>query len=361
MKKHLKISLIFVLLVILSSCQKKPEVHKETFYGTFDTSIDYLSYAKSERDYKEEISLVKSEYQRLNDLYDNFNNHDGIVNVKSLNDMAGKGPVKVEDDLFNIIKFSKDNYEKTNGKLNIAMGNLIAVWTDARTYNTGGGDITGKMIDEKDMIIPNDKQLEEASKHMNIDDIVLDEANRTVEIKDPMLKIDLGAIGKGYATEIIANKLEEKGVKHASINAGGNVRNIGTPGDGRDKWGIGIQNPELGDSDFLEVFYIGESSVVTSGDYQRYFEKDGIRYHHIIDPDTHKPGGEFNSVTIVTKDSGLADYLSTSLFLSSKEEAEEILKNYEGVEVLWYSKEKGKTSTDGLRQYMKSEEDKSSK
>lgn len=357
MKKRLNILVIVGLIIVmtLSACQKKLELYRDTFYETFDTSIDYLSYKESKEAFSKEFSMVQKEFERLHKLYDNFRNYDGITNVKTINDNAGKGPVKVEKDLFDVIKFSKDNYDKTNGKMNIAMGNVIKLWNDARIHNTNGGKIVGDSIAEKDKILPSKAQLDEVRKHMDINDVIIDEKNLTVELKDPQMTIDLGAIGKGYATELVAKKLEENGTKHASINAGGNVRAIGTPGDGRKTWGFGIQNPDLGSSENLEELFIGETSLVTSGDYQRYFEKDGKKYHHIIDPNTLYPGGEFSSVSIVTKDSGVADLLSTVIFLSSKEEAKSILENYKDVGVIWYSKDGVKTSTDNIKEFMKSE------
>lgn len=358
MKKIIKISTLLIFVLILSSCAKKLKAYDNMFYETFDTSIRYLSYTASEKDFEKEYKLVQEEFTRLNKLYDNFNSYDGVINVKSINDKAGKGPIKVEEDLFNLIKFSLENYEKTDGKLNIAMGRVIKLWTDARNHNMEQSldlEDNHKEISEDKKIIPSDKQLKEAANHMDIKNVILDEDNKTVELKDPKMLLDFGAVAKGYATELVAKKLEGLGVKHASINAGGNVRTIGTPGDGRDKWGIGIQNPDIKKQDNLEVLFIGETSVVTSGDYQRYFTKGGAKYHHIIDPKTLKPNGQFNSITIVTKDSGLADYLSTVIFLSSKEEAEKIIKNYEDVKVLWYSNKEGKSFTKDLAKFMKSQ------
>ena len=358
MKKKINILLLLIFGLLLSSCSKKLEAHDDMFYETFDTSIRYLSYTSSKEQFEKEYKIVHDEFTRLNKLYDNFNTYKGITNVKSINENAGKGPIKVDDDLFNLIKFSIDNYEKTSGKLNIAMGRVIKLWTDARNHNMEQSlnlDDSHSEIDEDEKVIPTEKELQEAGKHMNIKDIVLDEKKKTIELKDPEMLLDLGAVAKGYATELVAKKLEEEGVNHASINAGGNVRTIGTPGDGRDKWGIGIQNPDIKSENNLEVLFIKETSVVTSGDYQRYFTKDGKKYHHIIDPETLKPEGDFNSVTIVTKDSGIADYLSTVIFLSSKEEADKILKNYKDTNVLWYSEKDGKSVTKDLKKFMKSE------
>lgn len=379
MKKILKAFILCLALVFLAACSqegmgeegktikeseknnKDLQKYDYSFYQTFDTSITYIAYKSNKTEFDEESRFVEEEFTRLHKLYDNFHSYEDLVSVKEVNDMAGKGPVKVDKDLFNLVKFSIDNYEKTLGKVNIAMGRTIKLWTDARNENqdSGSSEVEMPENDDKDIVLPSPEAIKDSGEHMDIKDIVLDEKNQTIEIKDPDMLIDLGAVGKGYATEIVAQKLIDRGVKYATINAGGNVRSIGTPGDGRTKWGVGIQNPEAKSKDFLEVLFTGPVSVVTSGDYQRYFEKDGVRYHHIIDPKTLYPGGDYNSVSILTENSGLADYLSTAMFLSTKEEAEEILENYPEVGVLWYSKKEGKSSNEYMKQFMKSENAKS--
>lgn len=364
--KKIKATLILLFTVLLiSGCSKPLTAYEQTFYQTFDTAIRYLSYTESEADFQEEYNLVKSEMERLHKLYDNFNSYEDIENVMSLNQKAGQGPIKVEEDLYNVIKFSVDNYEKTNKRVNIAMGRLVKLWNDARLHNvvsTIEVDQVHSEIPEDERILPSQEAIAQASQHSNMEDIILDEDAMTVELKDPEMLLDLGSVAKGYATELVAQKLIDRGVKHASINAGGNVRMIGTPGDGREKWGLAIQNPDFTSSDFLEVLFIADGSVVTSGDYQRYFEKDGTRYHHIIDPDTHYPGGDYSSVSIVTENSGLADYLSTVMFLSTKDEAYEILDRFEEeIGVLWYSETTALESTDNIKQYMRSEGAKSDK
>lgn len=351
MKKIRNTLFVLLTLVFVTSCSQKEdlEAHKKTFYGTFDTKILYLSYTDSEDKFDEEFAFVEEEFTRLHKLYDRYNDYEGVNNLKTINDQAGKEAVKVDDDLYNVIKFSLDNFEKTDGKVNIAMGSVLRLWHDVRMQNEGA--------EEKDIVLPKEEDLLEASKHMDIEKVILDDKEKTVYLDDEKMSIDLGAVAKGYAAEMVAQRLEEKGVKHASINAGGNVRTIGSPGDGRKNWGIAIEHPLMGEADdFLDVLFIGETAVVTSGDYQRYFTKDGVNYHHIVDPVSLKPETIYNSVSIITKDSGLADYLSTALFLSTKEEAEKILENYkdDDVEVLWYSHEEGESSTKGLEEHMRS-------
>lgn len=339
MKK--KLLIILALLTFLVGCGKKQkEKYSKMFYDTFDTQIQYLEYAESEEKFNENFKFVQSEFTRLHKLYDNYRNYDSLNNVKTINDNASKEPVKVDKDLFDLIKFSKDNYENTLGKVNIAMGSVLKIWHDVRENNEG--------LDESKTIIPTQKELDEANKHTDINAISLNEKDMTVYISDPKVSIDLGATAKGYAVELIAKKLEEKKIDNASINAGGNVRTIGKKADGK-PWRIALQNPDLSSDEYLDVVDLkGSMSVVTSGDYQRYFMHKGKRYHHLIDPKTLQPTLIYRSVSIITEDSGLADLLSTALYLSDQDEAKQILEKYkEKIDVLWAT-DTEKWNTKGL-------------
>ena len=169
----------------------------------------------------------------------------------------------------------------------------------------------------------------------DINSIVIDEENSTVFISDPMVRLDVGAIAKGYAVEMVAKALEQKGVTGYILNVGGNVRSIGTKGNG-DKWIAGIQNPnKASEVKYLEYLAISGESVVTSGSYQRYYTVEGKDYHHIIDPETLMPSDKFVSVSIVCRDSGLGDALSTALFCMSYEDGLALVESLEGVEAHW--------------------------
>lgn len=339
MKK--KFLIILALVLFLVGCgQKTKEKYSKMFYDTFDTQIQYLEYAESEDKFNENFKFVKEEFTRLHKLYDNYKNYEGINNVKTINDNAGKDPVKVDKDLFDLIKFSKENYEKTLGKVNIAMGSVLRIWHDVRENNEG--------VEESKTIIPTQKELEEANKYTDINAIELNEKDMSVFIKDPEVSIDLGATAKGYAVELISKKLEDKKIESASINAGGNVKTIGKKPDGK-PWKIALQNPDLESTEYLDILDLdGTMSVVTSGDYQRFFMHKGKRYHHLIDPKTLQPALIYRSVSIVTEDSGLADLLSTALYLSDQDEAKKILENYkEKINVLWAT-DTEKWNTEGL-------------
>ena len=170
---------------------------------------------------------------------------------------------------------------------------------------------------------------------MNIDDIVIDKENNTIFFKDPGLKVDVGAIGKGYATEMVARKLEEMGVDNYTLSIGGNIRTIGGKADGS-KWVAGITNPDrTSEEPFLLKVQFESLALVTSGSYQRYFYYDNVKYHHIIDPETLYPKDTFTSVSILTPDSGLADAVSTACFNLTLEEGMALIESLENTEAMW--------------------------
>ncbi|HHX07356.1 MAG TPA: FAD:protein FMN transferase, partial [Erysipelothrix sp.] len=162
------------------------------------------------------------------------------------------------------------------------------------------------------------------------ENIVIDATNSTIEITNPCTKLDLGGIAKGYAAEQVAQYLENKGTQYAIVNPGGNIRTINTRADGN-PWNIAIQKPTfLQDDGNIDVLSIPESmSMVTSGDYQRAYEnEDGLRLHHLIDPDTLMPIHYFRSVTVITKNSMVADFFSTQLFLIPYQQGVELIHQY---------------------------------
>ena len=209
----------------------------------------------------------------------------------------------------------------------LTAGRLLTLWHDART---------AAEADPAAAYLPDKAALEEAAAHRNIDDLILDEEAGTVYYADPELQLDVGSIGKGYAVEQVARAAEARGLTSALISVGGNLRAIGHKPDGR-AWTGGVENP-WGGQDILAALELPEgASLVTSGDYQRYFELDGVRYHHLIDPETRYPAAYFDSVTVLCSDSGLADGLSTGLFCMSLADGQSLVERLDGVEALWAS------------------------
>lgn len=317
-----------------------------TYFDTFDTIISFTAYARTQEEFDTAAALLHDRYQYMHRLYDNYNAYDGVNNLYTLNKTAALAPIKVDPLLFDLLKLCKEQQPRLREQVNVAMGSVLRIWHD---YREAG------LNDPENAQLPPMEALIAASAHTNYDDVILDEQASTVYYADPELKLDLGAVAKGYATEIVAQELFASGFNAFIISAGGNVRAGDPPMDGRKGWGVGIQNPDLAHaSDLTDVLYLADTSVVTSGNYQRYYFVDGKLYHHLIDPDTLMPADHFPSVSVVTQNSGLADLLSTALYLMPYEEGRAFVETLEGVDALWIFEDGSFEMTDGLKPYAKS-------
>ena len=193
-------------------------------------------------------------------------------------------------------------------------------------------DLEGCIALQPDLVILPLK-LKEAAAHTDLNCVVLNEAESTVYITDPGLQLDVGAVAKGWSVQ----RVSETAPAGLLISVGGNVSATGPKDDAGTPWVVGVQNPDGGES-FLHTLYLTKGSVVTSGDYQRAYRVDGKLYHHIIDPQTLYPSEYWRSVTVVSSDSGLADALSTALFLLPLEEGQKLLEPL-GVQAMWVDRE----------------------
>lgn len=360
MKKIISVIMCIVLTAgVFSGCSvaKTEEKYSGFMIDSFDTLISVISFQPSQEKFDELMEFAESEYKRLNNLYDIYNTYPDLNNAKTINDNAGIAPVKVSEDLFNLIKFSIDWYYKTDGKVNIAMGSVLKIWHDIRE-KAEAASISGEDL-EQIITLPSMEELEAANEHCLIENIVLDEENMTVYITDPKTQIDLGAIAKGYATELICDKLSEK-YDNFAISAGGNVKVHGAPKDERTRWAIGIQDPKV-DENFkmsggnIDLAYLaGDLSLVCSGGYQRFFVYDGERYHHLIDPETLYPANYYLGVTVLCEDSGMADALSTAIFMMESDEALEFINSIENTECILVLNDGTQLKTDGFDKYLES-------
>lgn len=354
MKKIIPIILIGILLIgVLAGCEKKPEYTKysDNFFDVFDTVTQIVGFTKTEEEFDEYVEQIHNRLLELHQLYDKYNTYEGVNNVKTINDNAGVQPIKVEKELLDLILFSKEKYEIIGTETNIAMGAVLRIWSE---YRAEAQD------DPDNAKIPPMEDLVDASEHTDINKIIVDIENSTVYLEDPRMSLDVGAVAKGFATELVAKEIEAAGFKSGIISAGGNIRTIGKPLDDiRERWGIGIQNPDgfisNSESDVLETVFINNGSVVTSGDYQRYYMVGDKVIHHLIDPKTLMPGDYYRAVSIVTPDSGMADFLSTVIFLLPYEESKALVESMDGVDALWVFKDGTIESTDGMKQIMKSQ------
>jgi len=188
----------------------------------------------------------------------------------------------------------------------------------------------------------------EARLHTGFDKLELDPEKNTVRFLDPLLRLDVGAVAKGYAVQQVCNTMPDGML----VSVGGNVVATGPKADTGDKWTVGVQDP-LGEANqYINKLILDSGAVVSSGDYQRRFTWNGKTWHHIIDPETLLPAELWHGVTVVCSDSGIADGLSTALFLSSLEEGKNLLREY-GAEAVWVALDGTVYYSDGYNKYVK--------
>lgn len=316
----LLIVLISILLTGCASSSPQPErvSYTATYLTLFDTLTTIKGFAESEAEFQAMVQKIHDELEEYHQLFDIYNDYD-IPNLKTVNDSAGVAPVEVDERIIALLLDCKAYYELTNHKVNAAMGSILSLWHDARTHGIN---------DPVNAALPDTNALLLAAEHMDFNCIVINEADSTVFITDPDVSLDVGAVAKGWATQRVA----ENAPSGLLISVGGNVCATGPKDESGTPWVVGIQNPDS--SDYLHTIYLTKGSVVTSGDYQRAYTVDGKSYHHIIDPETLYPSACWRSVTIVCEDSGLADALSTALFVLPQEEGQALLDQC-GAMALW--------------------------
>ncbi len=299
---------LLLILLLLTGCNNN-------YYSTnlfyMDTVINIKIYnAKQEKVEKafKEIESIYQKYDNLTDFYDQNSELSKLNNNVNIN---------ISDELWQLIKFGDEWYDKSNGLLNINIGALTKVWHDFRENHT-------ELPDVKNIVI----------ERLNIVDDLITNDN---------VNIDLGAIAKGYVTQIVGEYLKNQGLEYYIINAGGNVLVGKSP---KGYYNIGIASP-LSDETF-EIIKGDNISVVTSGGYERFYQYNGNLYHHIIDPNTKYPANYMKSVTVIGKDSGLCDALSTTLFLMDIESGKEFIRDYD-VDVIWFTNDDEIIKSDGFR------------
>lgn len=345
-KRIICIVLAFCLTACtLCACKEQKQKSKYTTYSMdyFDTVIAITGYEYSQEDFDKtanEMIKMLGEYHRLYSIYHRFDGIENLCTINELKDGAHR-TVKVDKRIIDMLLYAKEMYDLTNGVMNVSMGSVLSLWHDYRTI--------GKDNPENASLPPMDL-LEKASEHTDISKMVIDEKNSTVTLTDPLMKLDVGAIAKGYATQQVSDFFKEKGVTGYVLNVGGNVCTLGEKLEGT-KWTVGIENPE--DNDYFAYLQLDGQSVVTSGSYQRYYYVDGIAYHHIIDPETLMPADNFLSVSIVCENSGLGDALSTALFCMPQNEGLALIESIENAEAMWVTKTGEKTYSSGWKNFEK--------
>ena len=335
---------LIVMLGGLTACKKEPQKFSAHSFDYFDTVTTITGYAESQEAFDAVSNAILAqlgEYHRLYNIYLRYEGMENLCTINELTDGAHR-TVSVDRRIIDLLLYARQMYDKTDGVVNVAMGSVLKLWHDCRTIG---------MDNPADATLPDPAALTEAALHTDITNMVIDEQAGTVTLTDPQMRLDVGAIAKGYATEQVARWLEAQGYTGYILNVGGNVRTVGARADGT-PWVVGIEQPDDNEG-YLATLGLTTEALVTSGSYQRYYIVDGKSYHHIIHPDTLMPAEGYLAVSVICPHSGLGDALSTALFCMSIEEGRALIATLEGVAVSWVTADGKQTVSDGWNNYVK--------
>jgi FAD:protein FMN transferase len=284
----MKLVLVLLLSFFSSFCSAKWYAKQFEVMGT-QAKVEFES--QSEQQAAVLITRVIAEMVRIDELMSPFK---PTSELSLINDTAYKNPVIISTEMVGLLQRSIYYSELTNGAFDITFSSL------------------GYLYDFRNKVKPNAKQRSSLTPEINYRSILLDRKNLSVSFANPHTKIDLGGIAKGHAVDQCIDLLRSAGVTNAFVSAGGDSRVIGKKNDRL--WYIGIRHPR-DERKLLVNLPLEEVAISTSGDYERFFQQDGIRYHHIIDPSTGDSARQSQSVTILAERSLDADALSTSIFV----------------------------------------------
>jgi len=292
-----------------------------------DTKVDMQVYGEKAQE------VINNSFVRMREIENEMSKNIKKSEISKINNNAANQWVRVSKDTFKVIEKALEYARLTNGRFDPTIGPLVELWG----------------IGTSEARIPSAGEIEKTKKLVNYKNLKLNKEDNSIKFEKENMKIDLGGIAKGYAADEVRNIVKNAGIGSAYVNLGGNVLVIGGKEDGT-PWKIGIQDPREARGSVMASLEIRDKTVVTSGNYERYFRKDGVLYHHILNPETGKPSrNELLSVSIISKDSFEADVLSTSAFILGRKEAYDFIKHREGIEAIFVTKNNNVYLTPGLK------------
>ncbi len=318
--------LVCVAALLVSGCSARPKAHTTYYFDYFDTFSYLTVYTADDDEAARFASITESLLSSYDALLDSYSPHEGVTGLYEVNRAAGSR-VTVSPELFSFLEYALQAYEDSLHTVNIALGPVLRLWQ--------------AQLSSDHPEVPSRESLETAALHTDPADVLLDKDTLSVCLRYPDMSLDAGALGKGYLCQKVEEALRAAGCTSALFSAGGNVLCIGSaPAEGlfapAKGFNVGIRNPSPEDTGLYTTWSVTDASVVTSGDYERFFEVNGVRYHHLIDPVTLEPGRLYHSVTVKCRDAAAGDMLSTALFLLSKEDGAALAAR-SGAEVLYLS------------------------
>ena len=333
-KKFISSVLIFLLLFSCVSCTSATKEFSKSTFSYFDTVTTISGYFNSQKEFDNCYEIIEKELERYHKLLDAYNNYEGVNNIKTINDNAGKKATRVDKEIIELLDFCVQIYHSTDGALNVCLAPVTQIWK--------------KSISQEKL--PQEKQLIDAKQHVSIKNLVINNENLTVYLKRKGAKIDVGSVAKGFVCEKLKQKLVAFGFVSGIINLGGNVLTVGNKPNG-ERFVVGIEDPR-NESEYIYTVSVEDKCVVTSGDYQRYFVKDSVRYHHIISPKTCYPVETKVSVTVISENALIADAFSTALFVMDLKQALKIASDRQDTAVLIIDSDYKEHFSKGFKKYL---------
>lgn len=299
-----------VVLVMLSSSIAQAEWYNRTNDGIMGTRIVVELWADNDAQANEAIDAVMAEMRRIDE---SMSVYKTTSEVSMVNATAAKHPVKITKELFDLLTRAVEFSVITDGAFDITYASV------------------GYLYDFRKHIKPTEQQIDKALPGVNYRHLLLDAKHHTIKFSQPGVRIDLGGIAKGYSVDCGIAKLQARGIKHALVTAGGDSRIIG---DRFGKpWVVGIRHPDDANRIIAKIPLV-DSALSTSGDYERFFDEDGVRYHHIIDPRTGHSASKVRSATIMAPTATRTDGLSKTAFVLGPEKAMEIYNRMDDVDAI---------------------------
>lgn len=335
MTKKRLLSLIIIFTVLITGCgqsmkgetlhlNKNPYSKTEFLLGTVVTIKVY------DED-KEEV--LESAFERIKELDEQISAEKQTSVINQMNENAGIHPIQVPEDIYHLIEAGKKHSQLANGLLDISIGPLTKLWH----------------IGFPDARKPEQREIDQVLPFINYQNIELDEQNQTVYLSKKNMKLDLGAIAKGFITDEVVTILKDSGVTSAIIDLGGNIYALGRNPSG-EQWDIGIQDPFSARGNIVGKIQTENKSVVTSGIYERYLEINDVKYHHLLNPNDGYPfNNDIAGITVIASSSTDADALSTAVFAKGIKEGMKYIEQFADAEAIFVDHNKNVYVSSGVK------------
>ena len=291
--------------------------------------LTLTAWTADEREATAAFETVFDEFDRLDALMSVWKDQSDVVR---LNQAAGQQPVPVDEDVRSVLQTAIQVGDWTGGKFDVTFAALADVW---------------KFDHDQDNRVPAADEIAARLPLIDYTQIVIDHAAGTAFLRRPGMRVHLGGIGKGFAVDRGVRLLRARGLTNFMIQSGGDMYIAGRHGDR--PWRVGIRDPRGPEGSTFATLEVTDVAIGTSGDYERFFIKDGRRYHHLLDPDTGQPARSIRSVTVIAPRAVMADALDTGVFVAGPQAGMTLVERMEGVQAVIVTAANDVLVTPGLR------------